>query len=84
MDDPPLYARGNAGSPRLQWATTTVNGTTVTGPALLYSKNPPTNNAPDYTANLGVAQTLYNLEENFDLYLCQVCRRLPRPSPWPA
>ncbi len=49
-----------------------VNGATVTGPALVYTKNPPANNNPDYSANLGVAQTLYNLEENFDLYLCQV------------
>jgi len=49
-----------------------VNGTTVTGPTLLYAKNSPAANAPDYTTNLGVAQSLYNKEENFDLYLCQV------------
>ncbi len=72
VDDPPLYARGNAGTPQLRWATTTVNNTTVTGPTLLYSKNPPGNNAPDYSANLGVSQALYNLEENFDLYLAQL------------
>ena len=72
VDDPPLYARGNAGSPRLQWATTTIYDQTVTGPTLLYTKNSPAANAPDYTTNLGVAQTLYNNEENFDLYLCQV------------
>ena len=42
------------------------------GPSLLYSKNPPRNNLPDYSTNLGVSQTLYNLEENFDLYLVQV------------
>jgi hypothetical protein len=73
VDDPPLYARGNAGTPKLQWATTYVNSaTSVTGPALVYTKNPPSNEDPVYTTNLGVAQTLYNLEENFDLYLCQV------------
>ncbi len=71
-DDPPLYGRGNAGSPRLMWATTTVNGIAITGPTLLYSKNPPENQVPDYTANLGVAQTLFNLEENFHLYLVQI------------
>ncbi len=70
-DDPPLYARGNAGTPRLLWLQTTVNGQTWTGPTLLYSKNPPDNADPDYGTNLGVAQTLYNLEENFDLYLSQ-------------
>ena len=72
VDDPPLYARGNAGSPKLMWAQTTVNGTTVTGPTLIYSKNPPNNGGPDYMGNVGVGQTLYNLEENFDLWLVQV------------
>ncbi|MBN1139658.1 MAG: S8 family serine peptidase, partial [Anaerolineae bacterium] len=72
VDDPPLYARGNAGSPRLMWATTTVNGSSSTGPALLYTKNPPNSGNPDYGGNLGVAQTLYNLEENLDVYLSQV------------
>ncbi|HNS52379.1 MAG TPA: S8 family serine peptidase [Anaerolineae bacterium] len=70
-DDPPLYARGNAGSPRLQWATATVGTSTVTGPTLLYSKNPPGNGAPAY-GTVGAAQALYNLEEDFDLYLGQL------------
>ncbi len=77
VDDPPLFARGNAGSPKLMWATSTVNSITVTGPTCLYSKNTPVNNTPDYSANLGVSQTLYNLEENFDLYLCQVSEAAP-------
>ncbi len=70
-DDPPLFARGNAGSPRLQWATTTVNGVTATGPALLYSKNASVYNNPAY-GNLGVSQGLFNAEEDFDLFLSQV------------
>lgn len=79
VDDPPLYARGNGGSPRLQWATTTVNGSTFTGPTLLYSKNPPDSEAPGYSGNLGVAQTLFNLEENFDFYMIQATQPTPRP-----
>lgn len=72
VDDPPLYARGNAGAPRLLWATTTLNGSTFTGPTLLCSKNAPDSEDPDYGANLGVLQTLYNMEENFDLYMAQL------------
>ncbi|MFZ2359296.1 MAG: S8 family serine peptidase, partial [Anaerolineae bacterium] len=77
VDDPPLFARGNAGSPKLMWATTTINAVTITGPTCLYSKNTPVNNTPNYAANLGVSQTLYNLEQNFDLYLCQVAESAP-------
>ncbi len=79
-DDPPLYARGNAGSPRLQWATTTLNGgSAVTGPTLLYSKNAPWGSSlgPYYAANVGVAQALYNEEEDFDLWLAQVGTSVP-------
>jgi len=72
VDDPPLYARGNAGGFRLQWATTTVNGIDFTGPTLLYSKNAPDANPPDYSGNLGTAQTLFNREENFEFYVIQV------------
>lgn len=79
VDDPPLYARGNAGTPRLQWATTTINSSTFTGPTLLYSKNPPDSEAPSYGSNLGVAQTLFNLEENFDFYMTQATNPTPRP-----
>jgi hypothetical protein len=71
VDDPPVYARGNAGNPQMLWLQTTVNGQTVTGPTLLYSKNPPNSQDPDYGTNRGVAQTLFNLGENFDLYLTQ-------------
>jgi hypothetical protein len=71
VDDPPLYARGNAGTPRLLWLQTTVNGQSFTGPTLLYSKNPPNSGDPDYSSNLGVAQTLFSLGEDFDLYLLQ-------------
>ncbi len=77
VDDPPLYARGNAGSPRLQWATTTINGVPNIGPVCLYSKNSPDNEDPNYTANLGVSQTLFDLEQNFDLYLCQITESIP-------
>ncbi len=71
VDDPPLYARGNAGTPRLQWATTVVNDASVTGPTLVYSKNPPWGLDLNYGA-LGASQTLYNVEENFDLFLTQI------------
>jgi hypothetical protein len=90
VDDPPLYARGNAGIPRLLWLNTTVNGLPYTGPTLLYSKNPPDSEDPDYSTNLGVAQTLYNREENVDLYLSQAGNSLPtavklvRFEVWPA
>ena len=72
VDDPPLYARGNAGSPRLMWAQTTVNGINFTGPTLLYTKNAPDSENPNYGNNLGVSQNLYNMGENFDVYLVQV------------
>ena len=77
VDDPPLYARGNGGNPQLLWLETTVNGQTNTGPTLLYSKNPPDNEDPDYGTNLGVAQTLFNQGENFDLYISQAGVRGP-------
>lgn len=77
VDDPPLYARGNAGSPRLMWAQTTANGVTFSGPTVLYTKNPPDSGDPDYGDNLGVAQTLYNLEENVDVYLSQAGNPVP-------
>jgi len=88
VDDPPLYARGNAGSPRLMWAQTTVKGSISTGPTLLYTKNPPNSGNPDYGSSLGVAQTLYNLEENVDVYLSQVgtaptAVELARFEAWP-
>ena len=79
VDDPPFNARGNAGAPRLQWATTTMNGSTFTGPTLLYSKNAPDRENPSYNGNLGVAQTLFNLEENFDFYMTQATNPTPRP-----
>lgn len=77
VDDPPLYARGNAGIPRLLWLSTMVNEIPFVGPTLLYSKNPPDSEDPDYSNNLGVAQTLYNREENFDLYLSQASNPIP-------
>jgi hypothetical protein len=72
VDDPPFNARGNAGSPLVAWATTTLNGKSFTGPTLLYAKNPPNNENPNYATNLGTAQTLFNLEENVDIYLAQL------------
>lgn len=71
VDDQPLKARGNAGMARLLWLTTTFNGKTFTGPTMLYSKNSPDSENPNYGGNLGTAQTLFNMEENFDLYLAQ-------------
>ncbi|MBN2548983.1 MAG: S8 family serine peptidase [Anaerolineales bacterium] len=70
VDDPPFNASGNAGAPRLLWLNTTLNGFNFTGPTLLYSKNPPDSQNPSY-GSLGFAQTLFNLSENFDLYLAQ-------------
>jgi len=61
----------------LQWATTDLKNTgQTTGPTLLYSKNVPWGDSLDsyYLANTGVAQTLYNEEEDFDLWLAQVGR----------
>jgi len=78
VDDPPLNARGNAGSPVLQWATTRLNNDTqsVTGPTLLYTKNAPSGDGlaagAQHAPGLGAAQTLYNEEEDFDLWLTQV------------
>lgn len=66
-----LNAAGNAGRPSLFWLTTTVNGSSFTGPTLLYSKNTPNYVAPDFSGKLGVAQTLFNLQENFDLFISQ-------------
>jgi hypothetical protein len=79
-DDPPLGARGNAGTPQLQWATTNLNDAPgFTGPTLLYSRNAPWANAlnSSYLANAGVSQALYNEEEDFDLWLAQVGSTIP-------
>ena len=71
VDDPTYKARGNGGMARLLWLNTMINGRAFTGPTLLYSKNSPGDEAPNYAAGLGAAQTMFNLEENFDLYLAQ-------------
>jgi hypothetical protein len=72
VDDPPLYARGNAGTPRLQWATAVMGASSFTGPTLVYSKNAPWGEGLDYTTALGTSQVLFNEEEDFDLFLAQV------------
>jgi len=77
MDSAALNTRGNAGTPCLLWATTTINGVAFTGPTLLYSKNAPNSESPNY-GNRGTAQTLFEMRENFDLYLTQA-RPTPRP-----
>lgn len=72
VDDPPFKASGNAGAPRIAWASSTVNSRDASGPLLMYAKNSPAGQTFDYAAGLGIAQTLFNQEEDFDLYLAQI------------
>jgi hypothetical protein len=79
VDDPTYKARGNAGMARLLWLNTTINGNTFNGPTLLYSKNSPAVQNPTYDSGLGTSQTMFNIEENFDLFLAQA---LPAKIPF--